>query len=113
MAQEAKLLAEEANCLRLLGALYAAMAQYSEAENCFRHSVALALEQTDPYRQALAQLEWGRMYVKLAKTENPLQPDWTTKAIIILSEAAEKFESLGAVHDLHLTQTVLGQIQAE
>ncbi len=112
MSQEAKLLTEEANCYRVLGILYAHAGQYTEAETYLQDSATLSLEQNDPYRQGQALLEMGRFYLTRAQADPSLEVDWKTKALAVLNEAADRFEALGAAYDLHLTQTVLGQIQA-
>jgi tetratricopeptide (TPR) repeat protein len=113
MSQEAKLSAQEANCYRALGMLHTHAGQYTEAETYLQDSVTLSLGQNDPYRQGQALLELGRLYFTLAQADQSPDGDWKTRAVAMLNEAAEKFESLGAAYDLHLTQTVLSQIEAD
>ncbi len=75
--------------------------------------MTLSQTQNDPYRQGLALLELGRLYLILTQADQSLNGNCKTKALTMLNEAADKFESLGAAYDFHLTQTVLSQIQTD
>jgi tetratricopeptide (TPR) repeat protein len=113
MAQEAKLQAEEANCYRTLGILAGRAGRYDQADTYLREAVERSAQQNDPYRQALALLELGRLYLALAQADEA--PDTTTIAIAMssLAEAAEKFEALGAEHNLQLAQLALNELSAK
>jgi class 3 adenylate cyclase/Flp pilus assembly protein TadD len=110
MAQEAKLLAEEANCYRALGILSGQAGRHAEAETYLRDSVDLSANQNDPYRQGLALLELGRLYLALARADDCSDTSWPDRASSTLAEAAEKFDSLGAAYDLQLVQLALDQL---
>ena len=101
----------EADCLRVLGVLRFRTGQYDEAEAMLQNSVDLAVSQNDPYRQGLALLELGHAYQALTQTDQSLQLGWRTKAVVVLNQAIEKFNSLGAAYQLHLAQTALSQLQ--
>ena len=110
MAQEAKLLAEEANCYRTLGILSGHAGRYAEAETYLRDSIVLSARQNDPYRQGLALLELGRLYLSLIQANDSADTSWPARASSTLAEAAEKFEGLGAEYDLQLVQLALSQL---
>jgi tetratricopeptide (TPR) repeat protein len=110
MAQAAKLQAEEANCYRTLGILSGRAGRYDKAETYLRSSVELSAKQNDPYRQGLALLELGRLYLALAQAGDSCDTNWPAQASSILTEAAEKFEALGAAYDLQVTRQALSQI---
>ena len=111
LAQEAKLQAEEANCYRTLGILSGRAGQYDQAETYLRSSVELSAKQNDPYRQGLALLELGRLYLALAQAGDSSSTNWPAQASSTLTEAAEKFEALGAAYDLQVTRQALSQIE--
>jgi len=111
MAKTTKLLAEEANCYRVLGILYTQGHQFNQAEMHLRHSASLALQQNDPYRQGLALLELGTMYKNQAQIQADAPNTWQHKTELVLQEAAQQFTALGAAHDLALTQDLLAQIK--
>jgi tetratricopeptide (TPR) repeat protein len=111
MAQADGQTAKEIDCLRVLGVLQARAGESSEAEILLDQAIELSLAQSDPYRQAQALLELGRMYQSLAQTDHSAPDKWRAKALATLTEAAEQFEALGAAHDLDLAQAALNQIQ--
>ena len=111
MARTAGLMEKETDCLRTLGVLHARMGQYSEAETLLNDSVKLAADQNAPYRQGLAQLELGRVYYRLTQLASSDECDkWSAKAVTVLHKAATKFQTLGAVYDLDLTEALLNQL---
>jgi tetratricopeptide (TPR) repeat protein len=110
MAQEAKLQAEEANCYRTLGILARRAGRHDEAETYLRSSVELSAKQNDPYRQGLALLELGRLHFDLAQADDAPDMTITDQAASSLNEATEKFEALGAEHDLQLAQLALNEL---
>jgi uncharacterized protein HemY len=110
MAQAAKLEAEEANCYQTLGILSGRAGQYDEAEAYLRDAVDLSTKQNDPYRQGLALLELGHLYLALAQTNDAPDTTIMDHATSSLNEAAEKFEALGAEHDLQLVQLALNEL---
>ena len=91
--------------------LRARAGETSEAEILLGQAIELSLAQSDPYRQAQALLELGRMYQSLAQTDYSAPDKWRAKALAILTQAAEQFEALGAAHDLDLAQAALNQLQ--
>jgi adenylate cyclase len=111
LAREAELVAEEANCQRVLGIIAARAGQYDPAESHLRSSVDLSAKQNDPYRQGLALLELGRLYQIAAPDGEQAAESGPTKATPILKEAAEKFAMLGAEYDLKLVQMVLSRLE--
>jgi tetratricopeptide (TPR) repeat protein len=102
LAQAAKLQVEEANCYRTLGILAGRAGRYDQAETCLREAVELSARQNDPYRQALALLELGRLYLALVQADDAPDTTMTAQAASSLAEAAEIFEDLGAEHNLQL-----------
>jgi tetratricopeptide (TPR) repeat protein len=113
MAQEAKLQAEEANCYRSLGILAGRAGRYDQAETYLRDAVELSARQNDPYRQALALLELGRLYLALVQADDAPDTTMTAQAASSLAEAVEKFEALGAEHNLQLAHVALNELSAK
>jgi class 3 adenylate cyclase/tetratricopeptide (TPR) repeat protein len=111
LAQAARLAEKEAECLRVAGKLSAQTGQYEQAETLLRNSLALAIKQNDPYQQGLTLLALGQVYQHLIGLD-PSEPEkWRAEACDSLNKAVEKFEALGAAHDLNLAQAALNQIQ--
>ena len=103
---------KESECLRALGILHRRGGHPTEAERRLQQSAELALSQADPYRHGLALLELGRLYQSLARTDHIKRASWRSKAEAALSDASQQFSSLGAAHDLSLTQRVLNENNA-
>jgi tetratricopeptide (TPR) repeat protein len=113
MAQEAKLVAEEANCYRSLGILAGRAGRYDQAETYLRDAVDLSAKQNDPYRQGIALLELGRLHLALVQADAAPDTTMTAQAGSSLAEAAEIFEDLGAEHNLQLAQVALNELSAK
>ena len=113
MAKEAKILEQETECLRVLGALRARSGEYMQAEALFRESISLSSQRNDAYQKGLALLALGEMCQHLAHPDNPTHSEWQNKARQVLGEATQLFESLGAAHDLQVAQEALRQVQAD
>lgn len=116
MAQTAGLTEAEADCRRVLGVLCARAGNYQRAEALLQEAVDLCLSLNAPYNQGLALLELGRLYRYLAN--DPVETDearleWRAKALTALDEAIEKFERLGAAHDLELAQAEMDGLQTK
>ena len=97
----------EIDSLRVLGDLHGRTDQVVQAEAFLGNSLKLAVAGNDPYRQGLALLESGRLYMTLAGHDQTKQPAWQAKAAVALHQAIEIFESLGAAYDLRLARTAL------
>jgi tetratricopeptide (TPR) repeat protein len=105
IAQATGPLDEEANCYRVLGVLHARAGRYDTAETLLVQSIDLSIQLNNPYLQALALLELGRVYQALAEFADPSDSQWPARATDSLTQAVELFESLGAMHDLKLART--------
>jgi hypothetical protein len=112
-ARTASLTESEIESMRVLGTLRGRADDYAAAETLLRESADLCQKHNDPYRQALALLELGRVYQHMAHSTNPAQIEWEAKGVRALEQAIEKFGSLGATHDLGVTQTLLSEIQLD
>jgi hypothetical protein len=113
MARETNFREGELDSLRVLGVLYARAGEYLEAEIRLHECVDLAHKHNDPYRHGQALLELGRTYQHLASVDAPAQTEYKAQAVTTLTEAARKFEALGAAYDLQLAQAALDQIQTK
>ncbi len=110
MARSAGLLEREIECLRVLGVVQTRSKKFDEAELSLRQSVELAIDQNHPYLQGQALYELGRLYLTLSQMDEPAANEWQAKARASQSEAANLFQSLGAAHDLQLTEEIISQI---
>jgi predicted ATPase/class 3 adenylate cyclase len=113
MAQSAGLMDQQADCLRALGLIRAASGLVAAAETDLLAALELAETQDDPYRQAQALLTLGQLYQRLAQAYPLDARDWPAEATSALHRAAQRFESLGAAHDLQLAQAALSQLPLE
>ena len=111
MARTAGHLEKEADVLRALGMLRLQAGQYEAAESALRTSADLSEQHNDPYRQGQTLLEIGRLYHYLADVDPTERDNWHAKAVVVLDQAADRFELLGAAYDLRLTQSLLNQSQ--
>ena len=110
MARNTGFMEGETDCLRILGILQARLGDYSKAEAFLQDSVSLSQRQNTSYRQALALLELGRLYQQVAQVDQPAEEKWRDKALTIIHQAIEKFESLGAAYDLYLARATLARM---
>lgn len=109
-AREAGLAEGQTDCLRVLGMLHGQAGDYAKAEALLRRSGDLASQRGDPFRRALAGLELGRVYQRLAHPGNPGCAEWSEKARKALQEAVQAFRSLGAKHHLRLAEECLSEL---
>jgi tetratricopeptide (TPR) repeat protein len=110
MAQSAGLLEREIECWRVLGVVQTRRREFDQAEASLRRSVELAIAQNHPYLQGQALCELGRLYLTLSQTDEPAAKERQAEARARLRAAANLFQSLGAVHDLQLTEEMINQI---
>ena len=110
MAQERGLTEKETECLRVLGTLQAQAGNFQEAELLLNQSAHLAEEQNACYRQGLAQLALGRLYLQLSEREPSNSAQRQSQAGDLLTQAQQQFASLGAAFDLQHTQTLLANL---
>jgi tetratricopeptide (TPR) repeat protein len=110
MSRAAGLIVVEARCLRALGILHARAGDHLEAELSLRESIDLCIQVNAPYDQGLALLELGRMYLDVARMVSDAPAEWHAKALVVLHEAIDSFERLGAAHDLRTARTLLSQV---
>ena len=112
-AKEAGLVGSEADCLRVLGAIYRRTGKHMLAETHLRESVELCRQMKDPYRQGLALLELGVLYQLLVQSDAGAQTDWYIRAQNALNRAVEFFDRLGADHDRQRAQEMLAELAAQ
>jgi tetratricopeptide (TPR) repeat protein len=110
LAQSAKLLEREIECLRALGIIQTRRGRFDEAERSLSRSVELAIAQNHPYLQGRALYELGRSYLARSRTDAPAAEEQRVEARSRLNEAASLFESLGAAHDLELARDAIRAI---
>jgi hypothetical protein len=96
-----------------MGLLHARMGGEKEAEARLQESIEICLERDDPYREGLALLELGRTYQRLAQAGDLAGMEWQIMALTTVEESLERFERLGAAHDLRMARKTLAQILAE
>jgi tetratricopeptide (TPR) repeat protein len=113
VARTAGFVEGEVDCLRVGGMIQFRTDRCEQAETMLQNSIELAQEQNDPYRQGLALIELGRIYQAQANSDQPGRLGWRAKAVVVLNQAGELFNSLGAAYQLHQAQTALGQLQGD
>lgn len=109
-AREAGLAEGQTDCLRVLGMLHGQAGDYAKAEALLCRSGDLASQRGDPFRRAVADLELGRVYQRLAHPGNPGCAEWSEKARETLREAVQAFRSLGAKHHLRLAEECISEL---
>lgn len=104
LAQANELPEEEVDGCRTLGQLYARLGQPGEAEAQLRASLALSQKHDNPYRQALAHHQLGRLYANW--------PGHAAEARPQLQQALTLFARLGAVFDQRRVEADLSRTPA-
>ncbi len=112
LASQSGLLDLKADCQRVLGIIHARGGEWEHAKSSFDESVALCLQQRDPYRQALALLALAQMNRRWAEEKPDSGKQLLTSAKQGLLEAAKILDRLGAAHDLQLAHSALSQVEA-
>ncbi len=100
---------QEPECLRVLGALRARGGDYLQAEALLREAIDLCQQRNDPYRQALALIELGRLYEHLRELGRSVRSE--QDALTAYCDAAELFARLGATYDLAMAQSARDRLK--
>ena len=100
---------EKIDCLRIVGLLLARGGNFSEAEQSLQGSLDLSREQSDPYRQGLALMELGRVFLTHLEKEAPELTQLRDKAIKYFREAITIFQNLGSEHNLRQAKAELNK----
>lgn len=100
---------ENIDCMRTVGLLLARRGKYSEAEQSLQGSLDLSRKQKDPYRQGLALLELGRVFLNHLEDEESESSQLREKAVKSFREAISIFKSLGSGHNLLQAEEDLGK----
>ena len=100
---------EKIDCLRIVGLLLARGGNFSEAEQSLQGSLDLSREQSDPYRQGLALLELGRVFLSHLEKEAPELVRLRDKAIKYFRESITIFQNLGSEHNLRQAKAELNK----
>ena len=98
----------EIDCLRTVGLIHYQRENYEAAITHLRQSLELSKNQNALYQQGQAQLELGRVYLKMAETEEII-----AEAQKNLQNSVEIFSSLSAAHDLRYAQAELQRVTAD
>ncbi len=109
MASDEGLYDEHIDCQRINGHLLARSGDINGAEKTLEGSLYFARKQKDPYRQGLALLELGRIYLIQSENEVTMQKQLRQKAANYLQEAISLFESLGAAHNQNQAKELLSK----
>lgn len=100
ISRESGLTEKQTDSLRAVGLLRARQGQMEQALSLLEESAELCRAQNDPYRLGQAQLERARLLYALTRQGGPEARDAQPAARDALAEAIERFEMLGAAHDL-------------
>ncbi len=100
---------EKIDCLRIVGLLLARGGDFNEAEQSLQVSLDLSREQSDPYRQGLALLELGRVFLNHLEKVAPELVRLRNKAINYFREAITIFQNLGSEHNLRQAKAELNK----
>jgi len=109
-ARAAGLAEAETDSLRVLGDLQGRAGAFAEAEAHLRQAAVLAEGRRDLYRQGLALLALGRLYLVRMRDDAAACAGWQDRAEQALSAAERNFARLGAGHQLRLTAAALAEI---
>jgi tetratricopeptide (TPR) repeat protein len=104
---------EEVNCLRILGVIRGREGQYLEAESLLRESMDLCLQTNMPYELGLALVSIGRLYAEISQRRQSNREQWLSRAIDMVQEAVEQFDSLGAARELARAEKMLRLLRAK
>jgi tetratricopeptide (TPR) repeat protein len=102
MANEGGFPTEESEALRVYGTICGQGGNYELAEETLRKGIQLAEQQKNPYREARAHYELGRLYSRLSRGADETQDQEVRfkQAKAELDLAIEQLTNLGAQYDL-------------
>jgi len=112
MANDGGFPTEESEALRVYGTICAEGGNYQLAEETLQNGIQLASKQKNPYREARARYELGRIYSKISREADDVQNQEAQykQAKIELDLAIGQFTRLGAQYDLGKAQNALDML---
>lgn len=112
IAEQGDFIDEKIEALLVSGEVCLKLGDWEKAETCLQEALQLAQQQNHALGEGQALAALGTLCLNRTDSASLEKPDWRAQANQFIERAAEKFEALGARHELRRAQALRARLAA-